>query len=305
MVLHASTTDGGLGRTTIVALLMLAAGLVLARSGDVESSQLQAATTAATATAPAGRRSAGSDAAGASTCHRLRMPAVLLRAPALDEPGPAEPPRTPGWTDRCPASATGAPNPMSTATPTSSIPPYVTVTATARPDGSYGCPCSVWDDSVLPAIPSQSDARAVEVGVKFQAEVPGFVTGVRFFKGPANTGPHVGKLWTSTGALLASAAFQNETATGWQQTSFDAPVPIAANTTYVMSYYAAAGGYAASEYFFVTEVRNGPLRLLRNGEDGGNGVFAYGGVSQFPTETYNQNNYSIDLVFTTGSSAAR
>ena len=53
---------------------------------------------------------------------------------------------------------------------------------------------------------------AVELGVKFRADQPGFVTGIRFYKGAGNTGTHVGNLWTSDGTLLATATFTGETA---------------------------------------------------------------------------------------------
>jgi hypothetical protein len=293
VVLHPGATDGGLVRAAVLAALVVAAVLVFARPGQAET-------------------------AGVSTCHRLLLPAIWLPGP-----GRSEPPGTANSVGPCPASGdpsgTSSPLPTATATPTptpsappgaaggtpppsatatASPPPAAPPTRTPRPDGSYACPCSVWDDSTLPSIPSQSDRLPVEVGVKFQADVPGYVAAVRFYRGPANAGRHVGKLWMSTGTLLASATFENETATGWQQASFPTPVPIAANTTYVISYFAPEGGYAASEYFFVAGARNPPLRLLRDGEDGGNGVFAYY-TSQFPTESYHQNNYSIDLVFTT------
>ena len=53
--------------------------------------------------------------------------------------------------------------------------------------------------------------------MKFRADVDGFVTGLRFYKGSANTGTHVGHLWTSSGTLLARRRSASETATGWQQ----------------------------------------------------------------------------------------
>ena len=40
--------------------------------------------------------------------------------------------------------------------------------------------------------------------------------GIRFYKAVANTGTHVGSLWTASGQLLASATFTGETASGWQ-----------------------------------------------------------------------------------------
>ena len=66
--------------------------------------------------------------------------------------------------------------------------------------------------------------NAVNLGVKFQSDVAGYITGIRFYKGPSNTGTHVGHLWTASGALLATATFTNETASGWQQVNFANPV---------------------------------------------------------------------------------
>ena len=91
-----------------------------------------------------------------------------------------------------------------------------------------------------------ADPNAVSLGVKFRSDVNGFITGIRFYKGSANTGTHVGSLWTSGGQLLATATFTNETASGWQQANFATPVAITANTVYVASYHAPNGGYAAT-----------------------------------------------------------
>ena len=35
--------------------------------------------------------------------------------------------------------------------------------------------------------------------MKFRSDIDGYVTGVRFYKAAANTGTHVGTLWSSTG----------------------------------------------------------------------------------------------------------
>jgi hypothetical protein len=107
--------------------------------------------------------------------------------------------------------------------------------------------------------------------VKFRATQSGFISGVRFYKGAGNTGVHVGKLWCSTGTLLASATFTNETATGWQQVNFASPVAVVANTTYVASYFAPNGQYAYNGGYFSAAVVTPPLRGLANGEDGANG----------------------------------
>ena len=68
--------------------------------------------------------------------------------------------------------------------------------------------------TVVPGLPSADDPNAVELGVKFRVDQPGSITAIRFFKGAANTGTHVGRLWGLDGTLLASATFVNETASG-------------------------------------------------------------------------------------------
>jgi hypothetical protein len=172
-------------------------------------------------------------------------------------------------------------------------------TTAAPPLGS--CPCTIWSTSTTPATASVGDSAAVELGVKFRADANGFITGVRFYKGSANTGPHVGKLWaTDTGSPLASATFTSETASGWQQVLFSSPVPITAGTTYVASYYAPNGRYALTGSFFTADVTNGPLTAPQSGGvSGGNGVYRYGDGSQVPTNTWNASNYWVDVVFDT------
>ena len=125
----------------------------------------------------------------------------------------------------------------------------------------------------------------VELGMKFRSDVAGYITGVRFFKNTLNTGTHTGELWSSTGQLLATATFGNESASGWQQVSFSSPVAIAANTTYIIAYHTTAsyitygaGAFANSGY------DNGQLHALRNGVDGANGVYHYG-ASTFPNQS--------------------
>ncbi|NML16522.1 DUF4082 domain-containing protein [Azohydromonas sp. G-1-1-14] len=162
-----------------------------------------------------------------------------------------------------------------------------------------GCPCTAFAPSATPTVASDSDTGTVNLGVKFRTDKSGHITGIRFYKGAGNTGTHVGALWTSTGQLLASQAFVNETATGWQQVNFATPVPVTANTVYVASYRAPNGRYAADDNFFANAgVDNGPIHLLANGVSGGNGVYTYGGTTvQFPTSTYRASNYWVDIVF--------
>ncbi|GAA1273688.1 hypothetical protein GCM10009677_28650 [Sphaerisporangium rubeum] len=174
--------------------------------------------------------------------------------------------------------------------------------ATVTVNVVQSCPCTIWPPTTQPAIASAPDAQPVELGVKFRAAAAGTIKGIRFFKGPSNTGTHTGNLWTSTGQLLATATFTGETATGWQEVDFSVPVPVNPNTTYIASYFAPNGGYALNTFYFTQSVVNPPLTALADGLDGGNGVYNYGPVSTFPTSTHTSNNYWVDVLFTPYSS---
>ena len=174
---------------------------------------------------------------------------------------------------------------------------YVWTFTTAPAPGS--CPCTIWSPTTTPGTADSGDPNGVELGVKFTSSQSGFITGIRFYKSAANTGTHVGNLWTTSGTLLASAVFTGESASGWQQVNFSSPVAITANTTYVASYYAPAGHYSFNAQFFGTAgVDNPPLHALANSVSP-DGVYKYGSTSAFPTSTYNAANYWVDVVFNT------
>ncbi len=144
----------------------------------------------------------------------------------------------------------------------------------------------------------------VELGVSFKSDVSGNITGIRFYKSAANTGTHVGNLWSSTGTLLASATFAGETASGWQQVNFAKPVAITANTVYVASYHTTIGHYSDTNNAFATAgVDHAPLHALANTSSTPDGPFCYGSTSCFPTSTYSSSNYWVDVAFITASGA--
>ncbi|KGN39906.1 DUF4082 domain-containing protein, partial [Knoellia aerolata] len=164
----------------------------------------------------------------------------------------------------------------------------------------FGCTdCTLWPATAVPRTVSSTDTASTEVGVRFTSDVSGFVTGIRFYKGAANTGTHVGSLWTATGDKLASVTFQDETASGWQQASFSTPVPVTAGTVYVASYLAPAGRYAADANAFSSRaIDTPPLHATQSSPVAGNGVFSRGATSTFPTSTSKDTNYWVDVVFT-------
>ncbi|TKB23976.1 DUF4082 domain-containing protein [Desulfopila sp. IMCC35006] len=179
---------------------------------------------------------------------------------------------------------------------------YFTISADGAADmpGNDGVTnmTSIWDETVTPAILTANDTSSVELGMKFQSSVDGYITGIRFYKGPGNTGIHLGNLWTASGKLLASVTFANETASGWQYQAFSVPVAIMANTTYVASYHTNTGFYSFDVGYFNGSGFEKPLlRALTNSESGGNGVYLYGNGG-FPNQTWNASNYWVDVVFT-------
>ncbi|KGJ73379.1 hypothetical protein GY21_11520 [Cryobacterium roopkundense] len=173
------------------------------------------------------------------------------------------------------------------------------------------CPCSIWGNTVTPDVADSGDGGSVELGLKFTSSSAGAVTGVRFYKSATNTGTHTGSLWSATGTRLATATFTGESASGWQTVTFSSPVAVAANTTYVVSYFAPRGHYASASGFFYPNpsalpggldyTESAPLRALRSTSASGNGLYAYSASSVFPTNTYKGANYWVDLVFTTGT----
>lgn len=158
-------------------------------------------------------------------------------------------------------------------------------------------PLSIWNGFVTPAIITVDDPNAVELGVKISSNVDGYVLGIRFYKGPQNIGKHTVNLWTASGVLLASAASANETASGWQQVMFVQPVPISAGAIYVASYHSEGYYSADHDYFSTIGVERDPLHALGIADGDGNGVYAYGTSSAFPTETWRASNYWVDVVF--------
>ena len=159
------------------------------------------------------------------------------------------------------------------------------------------CPCTILGSSTSPATADSGDAGSVVLGVSFNAETDGFVTGLRFYKSAANTGSHVGALWSASGQLLATATFTGETGSGWQQVNLSSPVAVTAGTTYVASYLAPAGHYAVNGGAFASAgIDSPPLHALSNTTTP-NGRYIYSSTNAFPTNTFNATNYWVDVVF--------
>ena len=164
-----------------------------------------------------------------------------------------------------------------------------------------GYPFSIFHPSVIPM--QHFMDPPINLGIRFRPNVNGYITAVRFYKGPNNDGTHIGNLWDASGNKLAEVTFTNETAEGWQEAEFSTPVSVTAGEVYTASYYTPSGNFSITNQFFATEGYPAgspsvwPLQALSNTE-GGNGVYAYGGGPVFPASSYNAANYFVDVVFT-------
>ncbi|MEA2782724.1 MAG: hypothetical protein QOK29_4268, partial [Rhodospirillaceae bacterium] len=168
-------------------------------------------------------------------------------------------------------------------------------TASAQVSLSVGN--SLWGNSNAPTLVTANDPGAASLGVKFTASSAGTINGIRFYKGPQNTGTHVVDLWSSTGTKLATGTAANETPSGWQEAAFTTPVSITAGTTYIAAYHTNTGFYSADTGYFNAARTTGPLTAPSTGTSGGNGVYIYSANDAFPTNSFQGSNYWVDPVF--------
>ncbi|GEM_PF-1641994 len=90
---------------------------------------------------------------------------------------------------------------------------------------------------------------------------------------------------------------------GWQVARFSTPISIAANTTYVATYYVPShSSYQLVPYALTNGVTAGPLTAPASASVGGNGVYGY--VNGFPTTGSARNsNFLVDVLFTPAAPA--
>src|SRR6185295_17217767 len=100
-----------------------------------------------------------------------------------------------------------------------------------------------------------------EIGTRFTSSQNGTITALRFWKAPADTGTHTGRVWSDTGTLLASVVFTGESASGWQEKALAVPLAIAAGVNYRVSYNVSTG-YSYTAGGFASPITNAPLTGL-------------------------------------------
>jgi len=152
---------------------------------------------------------------------------------------------------------------------------------------------SLWSASAQPGAHFPRNTQAVEVGVKFKSDVAGTVSAIRFYRNSMSTSGYTVHLWSSTGTLLATAHGNDGPGTpGWTEIPLATPVAIAANTVYVASYFTSTGQMSGDEEYFDSGVNSGVLHAPAN-----NGVFTYCASGCFPSQSEDNTNYWVDVVF--------
>jgi hypothetical protein len=155
---------------------------------------------------------------------------------------------------------------------------------------------TLFQDTV-PGAPSVSEGASVELGVVFEVAETGWVEGIRFFRGAGNDGPHRGSLWTADGERLGTLTFADGSASGWQEATFASPIPVEPGQTYVASYHAPQGHYAADLGFYAQPHLSGRVSGLGS-------LYRYGPGDEFPDATHRHANYWVDLAFVPAASPA-
>ncbi len=126
---------------------------------------------------------------------------------------------------------------------------------------NVSCPCSIWGAAVTPPTPDAGDAHPLELGVKFTSEVFGTVTGVRFYKSTANTGTHIGSLWSTSGQRSRRRRSRTRRRRAGSRSTSRRPSRSMPNTTYIACATShPAGHYAATQNYFYSPPGDGRQR---------------------------------------------
>ena len=79
-------------------------------------------------------------------------------------------------------------------------------------------------DFATPATVDAGDAERGRARRQVPADFAGTVTGVRFYKAAANTGTHIGSLWSAGRHAARPGDVQQRDRSGWQNVMFSSPV---------------------------------------------------------------------------------
>ncbi|GAO01930.1 DUF4082 domain-containing protein [Anaeromyxobacter sp. PSR-1] len=156
----------------------------------------------------------------------------------------------------------------------------------------------------------------ITLGVTFQANRDGNVTGVRHWKSTNSTSEttHL-TLWSINGTKLAETVNPPNASGAWIGTDFSSPVHITSGTWYRASYTVKTGSgatgfdYSRTTGYFLTDPRiTGSLAACVDGNPYPNGMYSYSGAgntgSSFSNTSAAQANYWVTPVFVSDADAS-
>lgn len=176
---------------------------------------------------------------------------------------------------------------VGTGTGAASFPSWKFRTAATAQDPT-SCPCGLFGNTELPTVAAISEGTPLTLGIRFSTDVPGELTGLEFYRAIGETGPHTGRLYSSTGEVLAEVSFPDTGVSGWQSADFGEPVAVEANTNYVAT-YRSNGTYAASPGAMASSLQVGHLKA-----GGSDGLYSY--PDAYPISTVST-SYLVDVRF--------
>ena len=143
-----------------------------------------------------------------------------------------------------------------------------------------------------PAVPQSNSYFNHELGTRFSSDVNAKVIGIRYWHNHHWYTPAPVTLWRNDGVALATAVHGDPaTRTGWFEVYFDNPVPVAANTEYVASYYLDGMRSGTTANFFDSAYDNEVFHAPADA-----GVYVASGATAFPTvET--ATNFWVEPIF--------
>jgi Domain of unknown function (DUF4082)/Bacterial Ig-like domain len=165
------------------------------------------------------------------------------------------------------------------------------------------CPCSLMGTlgPAVTGLPVQdgrggSGPWTYEMGTKITVTKDSDLTSLRFYKDPAETGTHVGRVWTEGGTPIANVTFTGETASGWQKQTLSTPIGLSTGTNYVVSVNL-NNTFVFTQSGLASPIVSGPLKSVGPGLYGGS-------AGTFPTGSWNDSNYFVDGVVAASSAPA-
>ena len=127
-----------------------------------------------------------------------------------------------------------------------------------------------------------------EFGTQFNVSTDGHMLAFRFFKPPGETGVHVGKLWDSGGNLVHAQTAFNESDSGWQTIAIDRKIELNRGENYIVSVNMNTN-YPAQPFHFNSAIVSGAITASAE---------IYNDTPHsYPSNSFNNNGYFIDLVF--------